>query len=264
MKKYIFRLIVAVLAFFIGTTVIYFPEWDAIKTSIPAQMISFHKQIIHSAENNSPYSVLENLTIRLEPFNATFEIPASWLIPKPAPDEHIKNLFLSWQELNEVNRIDGEANGSDEEEAQVINSVLPFENCAAHIGNKGWGNGLWNDLQGRVYITDLTPEEVATRVGKQGLDKASEVFERASVESGNHENWEKRTLDILDAPSWSDFILGENLDFYYRSFGKKTVVMVFLHADRFDKEINLILDSFKWNLTMSKVPPNKSINVKVK
>lgn len=102
-------------------------------------------------------------------------------------------------------------------------------------------------MQGRVYIIDLTPEEIAARVEKQGLDKASKVFERASVKSGKHENWGKRTLDILDAPSWSDFGLTENLDFYYRSYGNKTVVVVFLHADGFEEEISLILDSFKWS-----------------
>ena len=247
MKIYIPRLIVIIAAFFIGTAFIYFSAWDEIKTLISRQITYSYKQINHSVENNSPYSVLEGTTVRIKPYNATFEIPEGWLTPKPAPDEHIKNLFLSWQELNEVNRIDGEANGFDKEEAQVINSVLPFENCAAHVGDRGWGNGLWNDLQGRVYVTDLTPEEIAARVEKQGLDKASKVFERASVKSGNHENWEKRTLDILDAPSWSDFIHGKNLDFYYRSFGNKTVVVVFLHTDKFEKEINLILDSFKWS-----------------
>jgi hypothetical protein len=240
MTKYIVRFLVAIFAFSIGTAAIYIFARDKITTSNP-------NKATHSAEINSPYSVLEGTTIRIKPYGATFEIPNSWLTPKPAPDEHIKNLFLSWQELNEVNRIDGETNGFDEEEAQVINSVLPFENCAAHVGDRGWGNGLWNDLQGRVYITDLTPEEIATRVEKQGYDKASEIFERASVKSGRHGNWEKRTLDILDAPSWSDFILGENLDFYYRSFENKTVVLVFLHTDRFEEEINLILDSFKWS-----------------
>ncbi len=247
MRKYTYRLLVATLAFFIGATIVYFSIWDSIKTSIPAQVISSHKQIIHSAENNSSHSVLENTIIRIKPYNATFEIPESWLTPKPAPDEHIKNLFLSWQELNEVNRIDGEHNGFDEEEAQVINSVLPFEDCVAHVGDKGWGNGLWNDLQGRVYVTNLTSEEVAARVDKQGLNKASEVFERTSVKSNNRGKWKMQTLDILDAPSWSDFMLGEDLDFYYRPFGNKTVVIVFLHTDRFEKEIDLILDSFKWS-----------------
>lgn len=247
MKKYALRFLVAILAFSIGTTVIYFSIWDTLKTSIPSKIIS-SRQKVHSFENNSPYSVLEGTTVRIKPYDATFMIPESWLTPKQISGEPNKNLYLSWQDLNELNHFDfNHPLGFDLEEAQVMRAVLPFENCAAHVGDKGWGNGLWNDLQGRVYVTDLTPEEVAGRVEKQGLNKAAEVFERASVKSSKHGNWEKRTLDILDAPAWSCLILGKNLDFYYRSFGDKTVVIVFLHTDRFDKEINLILDSFKWS-----------------
>src|SRR5215217_854647 len=58
--------------------------------------------------------------------------------------------------------------------------------------------------QGRVYVTDSTLEEVAAKVEKQGREEASKVFEDATVISVNHGNWDKRTLSILDAPSWSD------------------------------------------------------------
>ena len=232
MKKYMLRLLVAVLTFSIGTASIYF--FANLKTLNPYRAT-------HSAEDNSLYSVLEGTTVRIKPYNATFEIPESWLTPNPVHTP-TKNLHLSYQDLNDLYWNDGR----DAEEAQVINAVLSFENCAAHIGDRGWGNYLWNDLQGRVYITDITPEVVAARVEKQGRDEASKVFELVSVISGNHGKWEKRTLDILDAPSWSDFSLGKNLDFYYRSFGDKTVVFVFLHAGSFDKEISLQLNSFKW------------------
>ncbi len=235
MKKYMMRLFVAILTFSIGTASIYFFAWDKIKTSNPYRAT-------HCAESSNPYSVLEGTTVRIKPYNATFEIPESWLIPNPVPTP-AKNLHLSYQDLNELYWNDG----GDVEEAQVLNSVLPFENCAAHVGDRGWGNYLWNDLQDRVYITDLTPGEVTARVEKQGRDEASKLFEGADVISGNHGKWEKRTLDILDAPSWSDFMLGKNLDFYYRRFGNKTVVFVFLHTESFDKEINLLLDSFKWS-----------------
>ncbi len=134
--------------------------------------------------------------------------------------------------------------GSDEEDAQVINSVLSFENCAAHVGDKGWGNYLWNDLQGRVYVVDLTPEEIAARIETQGLSKALSVFENASLITETYGEWQKRTLNITDAPT--HFILNKNLDFYYRSFGSKTVIFVFLHAWGFDETINQIQSSFRW------------------
>ena len=209
MRKYILRLSIAILTFVIGTATIYFGACDTRKALNPDSST-------HSAESSSPYSVIEGATVRVKPYEATFEIPEGWLRPNPVPTP-AKNLYLSYQDLNELYWNDG----SDAEEARVINSVLSFENCAAHVGDRGWGNDLWNDLQGRVYVTDLTPEEVATRVEKQGRHEASKVFEGANVISGNHGNWKRQTLEILDAPSGSDFILGKKLDFYDRSFGKK-------------------------------------------
>ena len=85
----------------------------------------------HSAEKRSPYAELDGTTIRIRPYGASFEIPAGWLTTKPAPDKHVKNLFLSWQDLNELGEIDHETNGFDSDEAEVIYSVLPFEDCAA-------------------------------------------------------------------------------------------------------------------------------------
>ena len=232
MKKYSYRLLVAILAFSVGTAAIYLFSWDELQALYPFRAT-------HSSENNSPHSVLEGRTVRIKPYGATFELPESWLTPKPVPSPE-KNLHLSLQDLNELYWNDG----SDAEDAEVINSVLSFEDCAAHVGDKGWGNYLWNDLQARIYVSDLTPEEITLRVEERGLGKALKVFEDASLTSASHGAWQKRTLRIMDAPT--HFILMKNLDFYYRPFGDKTVVIVFLQAGDFDEAITGILDSFKW------------------
>jgi hypothetical protein len=199
MKKYTLRLLVAILTFSIGTSAIYLFARDEANALNPFSET-------HSLEKNSPYSVLEGRIIRIKPYDATFEIPGNWLVPNPVPTP-AKNLHLSLQDLNELYWNDG----GDEEDAQVINSVLPFEDCAAHFGDRGWGNYLWNDLQGRVYIVGLTPAEVAARVEKRGLSKALKVFEGASLSSESYGMWRKQTLSITDAPT--HFILGKDLDF---------------------------------------------------
>lgn len=201
--------------------------------------------VIHSAENNSPYSVLEGTTIHIEPHGARFDIPGTWLTPRPAPDEHVKNIFLSWDDLNELNRIDREPRGFDSEDADVINAVLPFEDCVAHVGDRGWGNGLWNDLQSRVYITALTPEEIASRLETDGLKTATTNFEKASLAVSQYKDWERYSFEILDAPT--HFILEKRLEFYVRRVNNETVVFVFLHADPFESEIALLLNSFSWS-----------------
>lgn len=238
MKKYTFRIFIAIFAFFIGTTAIYFFAWDKLENLITYP-------IVHSAEKNSPYSVLEGTTVRVQPYNASFKIPESWLIPKVISNMPTKNLFLSWQDLNEINSIDKYSNGFDYEDAQVINAVMPFEDCAIHFGDKAWNNGLWNDLQGRIYITNLTPEEVEAKVENQGLKTAKDVFEEVKIVSDNYEEWKIKSLKITDAPT--HFILMKRLNFYYHRFDNKTVVFVFLYADDFDKTIGEILNSFEWS-----------------
>lgn len=244
MKKYMLRFLVALLAFGLGTTIIYISVWDGIKTSIPTQIIST-KQIVHSAENNSPYSVLEGTTVKIKPYDATFEIPESWITYKPYSSEPKKNLYLSWQDLNELERFDfNHLLGFDKEDAQVMRSALPFENCAAHIGSKSWGNGNTNDLQARVFVVDSNSQEITEKIKNQGLDKAQSVFDRAELASENYGTWEKQKMSVFEAEGHT--LLYKDISFYYRSFGSKTVVFVFVHQWGYDDTIKQILDSFKW------------------
>ncbi len=234
MRKYLTRIVIGLAIVFAAVGGMYLFAWDSIRTLLPLNYL-------HTAEKNSPYGSLDGNLIRIEPYHASFEIPREWLTPTPVPTPS-KNLHLSYRDLNDLYWNDE----SDAEEAQVINSVLSFQDCAAHFGDKGWGNYMWNDLQGRLYVVNVQPEELSAAIERYGLPKARANFERANIIDGNHNAWSLRTLDILDAPSWSDLILGKRLDFYYQRFGDKTVVIVFLHTDKFEKEINLILDSFRW------------------
>jgi hypothetical protein len=246
MKKYILRSLVAILAFCLGTTVIYISVWESIKTSIPTQIIS-SRQIVHSAKNNSPYSVLEGTTVKIKPYDATFKIPDSWIAYKPISIEPPKNLYLSWQDLNELDDFDfNHPLGFDKKDAQVMRSALPFENCAAHVGSMSWGNGNTNDLQTRVFVVDSPPQEVTEKIKNQGLSKAQSVFDKAKLASENYGIWEKQKLSVLEMGSHT--LLTKDIDFYYRSFGNKTVIFVFVHQWGWDKTIKEILDSFNFTL----------------
>lgn len=238
MKKYIVRFLVAILAFSIGTATIYFFAWDKIKTFNPYKAT-------HSVENNSPYSILEGTIVRIKPYDATFEIPESWVTYKPISIEPPKNLYLSWQDLNELDNFDfNHPLGFDKEDAQVMRSALPFENCAAHIGSKSWGNGNSGDLQVRVFVVDSNSQEITEKIKNQGLSKAQSVFDSAKLASENYGAWEKQKLSVLKTGSHT--LLFKDIDFYYRSFGNKTVVFIFVHQWGWDDTIKQILDSFKW------------------
>ncbi len=200
--------------------------------------------VIHSEEKNSPYSTLNGTTVHIHPHGASFQIPEAWLTQRPLPDTNIKNLFLSWADLNEVNQIDRKPYGFDTEDAEVINAVLPFEDCVAHVGDRGWGNYLWNDLQARVYITQLTPEKIVRRLETDGLRTAQSNFEDASFEASEYKEWTKFSFQILDAPT--HFMLNKRLAFFLRRENDATVLLVFLHADPFEEDIALLLNSFRW------------------
>lgn len=227
MKTYAHRLLAAVLGFSIGTAAFYLPQWHRLETPF---------RTTHSFEYERPYSFLFGRTIWIKPYDATFRIPQTWVTTAQVE----RNLYLSREDLNQMHWNDG----GDAEDAQVVNAALPFEDCAAHFGDKAWGNYFWNDLQGRVYIVDLTPEEVSTSITTRGLNEASSVFEWASFTAGSRGPWQRVTLQVLDAPT--HFALMKGQDFYYRRFGNKTVVFVFLNAGGFQPTVDEILNSFEW------------------
>jgi hypothetical protein len=224
MKKHAIKLVIAILTFCIGTAGSYVWTWTS-------------WQIQPAADIERPHAVLHGTTVRILPFGATFKIPESWIKPNPLIAGE-RNLYLSGRDLIDLPW----NNGGDSEDAQVMDAVLPLAQCAAHFGDRGWGNYFWGDLQGRVYVADLTPTEIAEAIETGGLQEARSVFANAELTSENHGVWQKLTLTVDDATA--DFILVKQLDFYYRPAAGKTVVFVFLHADCYGPTIRQILDSF--------------------
>jgi hypothetical protein len=232
MKKYIVRFGVLILAFLVGTTFIYLTAWDKITDFITP--ISKH-----SVENGSPYSTTDKNKITIKPFDASFDIPEEWL-----KYTREKNIFLNCSELEKINFEYGI--NFNEEDGQVMDAVIPFEYCAAHFGSKSWGISNVDHLQGRVYVTNLTLDEVSKRIERDGLNKARRIFEKASLkDSAEYNNWRYKSLDILDAPTHA--LLSKEICFYYRAFDNKTVVFTFRRTAKYENEINFILNSFKWH-----------------
>ncbi len=200
--------------------------------------LKFKTAVAHSAEANSPYAVLEGRTIKLKPDEFTFQIPEEWL-----NQDQEKKLHLSWGELDGMFKIRPHGIDFDGEDAAVMNEVISFDRCAAHFGSKGWNNGIWNDLQGRAYIVDLSPDAFAESVKVRGLDKAKKLFESAEYVSVHYRGWQQHSLKVVDAPT--HFILHKKIDFYYRQFGDKTIVFVFVAPWGFEDTISDILASVK-------------------
>jgi hypothetical protein len=177
------------------------------------------------------------------PYRASFEIPVEWLSEEEKqrnPVGYRENIYSSWEALDQLYKI----NGDNEPDAEIMDSVLPFELSAVHVGSKGWGNYLTTDLQARVYILDKNVEAFRESVEKQGLERARSVYKTAGLKTKQYDGWEGRVMSVLETTE--DTILYKDIDFYYRSFGGKTVVFVFVHQSGWDKTIDQMLDSFRW------------------
>jgi hypothetical protein len=225
MKKYTLGFAVVVIAFFIGLSAIYLFLGIQPAVLIPALNLN-------SFEENGPHSVLEGRAVAIQPYQITFDLPEEWLVSK-----YGKNLFLNRKELKEIYL----GRGFGSEENRVIGSVVDFNDCAAHAGEKEWGSVVSD--QARVYVVDEDPGEIQGMVTKNGLNTAEWVFDKATVTSGTLGAWHRSTITYLQTGSHT--IMFRDIDFYSRSFAGKTVVFVFTHSVGGDGYVQPILGSLK-------------------
>ena len=197
----------------------------------------------HSAERGSPVSTLDGTTVRIMPYDASFDIPEAWLTPNPVETNPMgarEYLNISWDALDQLYKV----NGDNHADAEIMDSILPFELSAAHVGSRGWGNYITTDLQARVYIIDTDVDSFRGSVETVGLNRARRVYKTAELKTKQHGDWEGRVMSVYEEGEHT--LLFKDVDFYYRRFDKKTVVFVFVHQSGWDETINQMLDSFKW------------------
>jgi hypothetical protein len=185
-------------------------------------------------------STREGATITLLPSGATFQVSKGML---EWHQEFANNLHLSPQELDAVACGAGEW---DTEYASVCNAVLPFDRCAAHVGDEGWGaqSVSFTGLQVRIYDMDDSPEAVEAKVEKDGAADAARWARGApQILSGFDGPWQSTMISF--GVSYGDYGGTANVDFRSRRFGQRTFVFVFMYAgSQPHGEIPVILDSF--------------------
>jgi len=181
-------------------------------------------------------SVVEGQTVTIQPYGATFELPGSWVGPTFG-----KNLFLSQDELRSIGQ--PKRGQFIWEESAVMNSVLPFDDIAVHAGEKGWDSGVISN-QVRVYVVNATPQEIGKTIEQSGSRTAAAVFDKAIYTAGKSGEWNHSTINYLQ--TGGDTFMFRDIDFYYQTFGGKTVVFVFIHAVGGTEFIQPILNSFRW------------------
>lgn len=205
----------------------------------------------HSAERGSPTASLVGNKVTVEPYGATFEFPLAWLSEEEKhrnPVGYRENLYISWKELDQMHVI----NGDNAADAQIMNAILPFELCAVHVGSKGWGNYLTNDLYARMYVLDGSVNDFEKLLETRGLQRAQAVYKTAKLKTVQNQHWRGRVMSVFKAEGHT--LLFKDLSFYYQGFENKTVVFVFIHQSGWEEAMSGILNSFTWG-HKERVPP---------
>lgn len=170
-------------------------------------------------------ATIKDNVIRLNPSGSTIQIPKNWVRGLAG---FRNNLHLTRAELEKVETANGEW---DKEYAEIVNRLLPFAHCAAHVGSEGWGReGVsYHDLQLRAYVTDAGAEKVQARLFENGKAWASKFSEKVSVSREPSGKWRRASLSY---DMWYGDYGGKAIvDVYAQSIGMETVVLVFMHTD---------------------------------
>lgn len=183
------------------------------------------------------YATLDKSTIYLHPSEVSFQVPQEWLGWNA---EFHNNFRLTHHELQKVQFGAGEW---DYEYGEVVNSALPFQYCAVHVGGEGWGReGVsFGDLQMRAYVADLSSEEIFRRISGPAVATAKRLASDAfygpgkvQTEVGEAGAWRKAVIRY--SLFYGDYGGVANVEFYVRSVSKYQLVLVFMGSKETEKQ----------------------------
>lgn len=169
-----------------------------------------------------PSSSIDGYWVTPDGPGVSIELPNTWVARYAEIGD---NLHLSRAQLEVVR--DG-AVGWDAGLAAVIDAIFDFDDCAAHLGEEGWGatSTTIDDLHVRLYRVAETPEAVVARVTAM--------------------SWDGLTPEITvddDAAPWttvdvrfenSDAAELAHVEVRVLRFGETTAAVVGLYSDRGD------------------------------
>jgi hypothetical protein len=154
------------------------------------------------------------------------------------------NLHLTHEHLDAVAIGGGEW---DTEYASVCNSIFPFDRCATHIGDEGWGAEArsYGDLQVRVYDLLETVEAVQERIAAAGVRDVERLTGHpADVQRSTESGWLRQQLSY--DRFYYDYGGTAHVEVRLHRFGDHTIAFVFMYVSEKQDEISTMLKSFEW------------------
>jgi hypothetical protein len=195
----------------------------------------------------APHAELSGNILTIHPTGMKMTIPQDWL---EWNQKYSRNIHIKPNELRKVMIGSGEW---DTEYANVVNAILPFESCAAHLGGEGWGrDGVsFGDLQMRLYVLRSDVGIVENAIRNAGLDMARTIDPKGAViyQSGvvsPSKQWRKITLAYN--LFYGDYGGTAQVDFLIQRRGTTTTVIVLMHAAGgfADDEIPKLIVGIAW------------------
>jgi hypothetical protein len=191
---------------------------------------------IGSHTANSPFATREGTSIVLQPSGLRFSVPQKWV---DWYKRRGNNFHLTAEQLDRVGNGAGEW---DDEYARVCNAIFPFDRCAAHVGEEGWGKeGVsYADLQVRVYDLESPLEDVEEHMGQRSPTEIGRLINGSiQVKKGDNDGWRQTILSY--GRFYYDYADTARVDIRIKSFGKKTIAFVFMYTG-YDEQQKVITD----------------------
>jgi len=196
------------------------------------------------AQSDVLTATIDKHVVTLRPSGATFQLPENMV---SGSQTRALSSYLTRADLERVKAPSGDE--WDRPYGAIVNAVLPFDRCAAHIGTEPFGPGrTFGDLQLRAYILDGAMKPVLESITGPGRKKAEEFFVPARATVSEVGPWTLGSITYL--LSHADYRANARIDFYSREFGQQTAVLVFMYSPGvrwpWDADISAIIVSFTW------------------
>lgn len=193
----------------------------------------------------TPTSYLKDGRVYLEPSAGSFELPRGWA--DVYAEEH-NNLHLAGSDLQKVKEGAGQWDG---DYGRIVNLVLPFSNCVAHLGGEGWGkeSGSYADVQMRAYLGDWSLKELEQSIFLKGFLEATVISKadisfleknypktaslpewhwKVEVKNDSIQKWSRLVLSFV--VWYEDYGGTATIEFDTRFIRGKTLTLVFMYA----------------------------------
>jgi hypothetical protein len=148
----------------------------------------------------------------------------------------------------QLDRVGNGAGEWEDEYARVCNAIFPFDRCAGHVGQAGWGNkgAGYGDLQVRVYDLESPLKTVEEDIARKSTDEIGQLISgTVRVQKGDEHGWRRTVFSY--GRFYYDYGATAYVDIRLKQVDRKTIGFVFMYTgyQSQDKVINDILHSLR-------------------